>query len=273
MAVAFYNYVVVGASNDTFNDGGVRTITSGLYRFDEFVEAFLNAWTTVGRRVLLSDTGFVTLDNNGGANFAITWPAADVALRDYLGFTADLAAANSYIAPRRVRGAWHSTFASLAEFDPVPTGHATQRRSRGGLTRSTWQGRLVDEVEFVLQFLSNDRRLSSPASAVATTYAGAAATEQGLTEYAHARDFWFDATAAANQGFSDGRPVVFFEDEADVGFTMNDAAAPAWNSITTEFTTWVFAVEALAKLRREKVLTGKRTHYHLRLPATEYVSP
>lgn len=272
MAVAFYNYVVVGASNDSFNDGAGRTVASGLYRFDEFVEAFLDAAGFAGRRLTLSDQGFVTIDNNGGANFAITW--TDTALRDFLGYTGNLAAANSYAAPRRVRGAWHSTFASLAEFDPVPTGRASQRRSRGGLTRSTWQGRLVDEVEFVLQYLSNDRRLSSPASASGITYANAGATEQGLTEYAHARDFWFDATSAANQGFSDGRPVVFFEDEADVGFTMDSAAAPAWNSLTSgEFSTWVFAAEALERLRREKVLAGKRTHYHLRLPAGEYVAP
>jgi hypothetical protein len=272
VAVAFYNYVVVGASNDNFNDGAGRTIASGMYRFDEFAEAFLDAAGFAGRRLTLSDQGFVTIDSNGGANFAITW--TDTALRDFLGYTGNLAAANTYAAPRRVRGAWHSTFATLAEFDPVPTGAASQRRSRGGLTRSTWQGRIVDEVEFYLQFLSNDRRLTSPAGASGITYQDAGSADPGLTEYAHARDFWFDATSAANQGFSDGRPVVFFEDETDVGFTMDSAAAPAWDSLSSgTFTTWVVGVDALARLRRDKVLAGKRTHYHLRLPAVEYVEP
>lgn len=273
MGVAFYNYVWVGGSNDTFTDaGGAQEITNGLYRFDEFAEAFLATWSLANRRFSLSDNGFVTLDNNGGANFTIAW--TDTAVRDFLGFTADLAAANTYTAPRMVRGSFTAVNCTLTDFDPKPSGYSNQRRSRGGLTRSTWQGRLIDQCGFSLFALKNSARLESPAAAVATTYANAAATETGLTEYKQARDHWYDATSASNQGWCDGRPVVFFEDNSDVGFTMTSASSPAWDSLTSgEFSEWVFLKESLEIFGSEKVRPPLTHLYNLSWQAVEHVSP
>lgn len=272
MSVAFFNYVVVGADNEDFtDDAGAQVITSGIYRFDEFVYYFLDAWTKANRRVALSASGHLTLSTSDASNFSITW-AANGYLRDMMGFTGDLAASSAYIAPRKVRCAWHAVHATLREHDPQPIGRAKQTRSMGGVTRTTWMGRRLDSTVFGLQFASSSARLVSPAGAVATTYENAAATEDGLTEYLHARDFWSDCTSVANQGWSDGRPVTYFGDASDSGFTMTSASAPAWNGDTT-FSEWVFDAEACSAFPRSKDRPPLTTMYSMTIPAVEYVAP
>jgi hypothetical protein len=272
MSVAFLNHVVVGADNEDFTDDtGAQVITNGLWRFDEFVYYFLDTWTKANRRIALSSTGHLTLSTSDASNFSITW-AANGYLRDMMGFTGNLAAASSYTAPRKVRCAWHAVNATLREHDPQPVGMARQTRSMGGVTRTTWMGRRLDVTVFEVQFASSASRLVSPSGAVATTYANAAATEDGLTEYRHARDFWSDCTSVANQGWSDGRPVTFFESAADSAFTMTSASAPAWNGLAT-FSNWVFDAEACSAFPRQKDRPPLTTLYSMRIPAAEYVAP
>lgn len=281
MAVAFFNYVVVGASNDSFTDDlGAQTVASGIYRFDAFIEAFLDTWTRADRRVTLSSAGHITLDNTTPANFSITWN--DTALRDMLGFTCDLGtgaggaapAAPSYTAPRKVRCAWHAVSATLRDHDPQPIGHAKQTRSLGGVTRTTWMGKRLNQTTFEIQFASSASRLVSPAAAVLTTYANAAATEQGLTEYLHARDFWSDCTSAANQGWSDGRPVTFFDDASRSIFTMTPASTPPWAALASNlWSEWVFDAASCSEFPRVKDRPPLTTMYSMRFPAVEYVAP
>lgn len=273
MSVAFFNYVVVGASNQDFTDDtGAKILTSGLYRFDAFAVEFLARWSKANRQFILSSTGHVTLSTSDVSNFSITWD--DTALRDMLGFTGNLAAAASYTAPRKLRCAWHAVNATLREHDPQPMGTTKQTRSMGGVTRTTWMGRRYNATVFEVQFASSAARLVSPSAAMATTYANAAATESGLTEYLHARDFWSDCTSAANQGWSDGRPVTYFGDATDSDFTMNSASAAAWNSVASNlFSDWVFDVEACSAFPRSKDRPPLTTLYSMRFPATEYVAP
>lgn len=272
MSVAFFNYVVIGADNEDFtDDAGAQVITNGLHRFDQFVYYFLDTWAKANRRIALSSTGHLTLSTSDASVFSITW-AANGYLRDLMGFTADLAAASSYTAPRKVRCAWHAVASTLREHDPQPIGMAKQTRSMGGVTRTTWMGRRLDSTVFELQFASNASRLVSPSGAVATTYANAASTEDGLTEYRHARDFWSDCTSVANQGWSDGRPVTFFESADDSDFTMTSASAPAWNSVTS-FSEWVFDGAACSQFPRAKDRPPLTTLYSMTIPAVEYVAP
>lgn len=279
---AFWNYLYVGENNDDFtiNVGGASpvSLTHGRYTFFGFLDHFLDICQSGagagGLRLGLSNTGHLTIDSNGGANFALTW--TDTALRDLLGFTLDLGgAANTYTGSRRVRGSYYmgnagaATLSTIRDHDPKPGLTAvSQTESIAGVIRTTIPAKRRNRSEFRLQFLDNSCRLVSPAGCVGTTYAGAAATDPGLTEYKHAMDFWHDALTVASQGWCDGRPVEFFETSPTIAI----AAAPAAPA-STAYTTWVFDAAVCENWPAPKAREPKTTLYHLALPAREYTAP
>lgn len=279
---AFWNYIYVGEDNDDFsiNVGGASAVslTHGRYTMFGFLDHFLDICQTGagagGIRLGVSSTGHVTIDNNGGANFALTWTDTD--LRDLLGFTANLGgAANSYTGTRRMRGSYYmgnaavATASTIREHDPKPgLTHASQTESLGGVIRTTIGAKRRNMTEFQLQFLDHSARLVSPAGAAGTTYADAAATESGLTEYAHAKDFWHDALTVASQGWCDGRPVEFFETSPTIAISAAPSA-PA----STEYSTWVFGPAVCENWPGVKARPPKTTLYNITLPAKEYTAP
>lgn len=247
------NDVVVGAAVDGFTDDtGAKTITNGIYRFDEFVEAFLDVWSAANRRFTLRDDGHVQLDNNGGGDFSITFD--DPALMSVLGFNGNLAGSNLYISPQKIRCGWHAVLATLRELHIRPAhGECTQELTLGLVPYGSAMPVVAKTARLEIQFMGNAARLVSPSGASGTTYAALAASSLGLTEYAHMRDFAYDDTDAAKQGFGDGRRIVVFEDQGNSGFTMNATDNPAWEDLSSElFSQWVLTKESRDQLAVEK---------------------
>lgn len=278
----FWNQITIGPQTQNFqtddNDDGAgmasHVLTNGATTWDALLNDIATDIATdiAAVRIGLSTTGHVTIDNNGGVNFRVVW--TDTALRDLLGYTATtLTGANSYLAPRRIRAAYYPTQATVREHYPVPAYPMfAQTRALSGVTRTTIGGPDIDEAEFELQYLDDSSRLVSPAGAMATTYANAAATETGLTEYRHARDHWWMAGSANQQGWVDGRPVRYFANASDA---VRPLAGGAWSPGSTTYTTWVLrgAGDNAGGFPATKMRPPRTIHHRLEIAATEYVAP
>ena len=125
-----------------------------------------------------------------------------------------------------------------------------------------------DKATFALQFLDNTARFVSPAGAVATTYANATGTNAiALTQYEHAKTRWWDSTTVAYQGWSDGRPVMYFADAAtDCTFALT---AAAWAFAGVPYTEWVFDAAVCQDFSAVKSRPPRTSQYHLTLPCAE----
>lgn len=273
MPFCFWNALRIGSANRDFQvNGNGKTIATTVTRLEGLLNDLLADLQSevAACRVGLSSTGHVTLDSNGGANFSVTW--TDTPLRDLLGFTGNLAAANSYIAPRRVGGAWYATHgggplaATLQEHDPQPgLVHVSQTFALSGLSRTSRSGVRQLAGTFDLRNLDNSARYVSPAGATGTTYASAAATDPGLTSYLHARERWYDSTDVAQQGYSDGREVYYF------------ATAPSWSpsgapQVVTPTSAWVVLEDDLRRFGARKEAPPKSHAYRLTLAVRELLT-
>lgn len=228
----FQNRIEIGDQTKDFVDGGgARTIDKGLYTWDTFRTAFLAAWVQAGERFGISADGFVTLDDNGGANFTITW--TDTALRDLLGFTADLAGANSYTASRKIRGAWYPTKIVNAALIKPRHAKVTQETCLSGKRRTFHSGNVYDRCHFQVLFVDGVTELASPTGFFGTSYVGT-----GITDHSHARDFWWDTSVASSQGWSNGKPVRYFADRANAAIALGAAAGFTYTA--ANFSTWNF---------------------------------
>ena len=274
MGAAFLNWIRIGPANQNFsiNVGGgavAKTVPSGLYTYWELRNAFqLQAQGTAATfRSGIDSDGFWQFDVTVGT-FAIVW--TDTALRDLLGWTTDIAAGTSSKAPRRMRGAFHVSPATIREHYPLPR-YAVAREtvSIGGVTRADTSVVQYDETTFEIQFIDALARYVSQSGADATTYANAAATATGLTAWHHARDCWYPASDVASQGWSDGRPVMFFEDATDSAIALSVGAA----SEPSDYTTWQFTDKARESFASQKERPPRNVHHRLTLPAREYVAP
>lgn len=265
----FMNRLAIGPNTDSFTDTAPRTIANGLYHWDEFRTAFLAAWTTAGKRMGISSAGFITLDNNGGANFGISWPT-DTALRDLMGFTGDLAGANSYTAPRQFHGSWHPQKIINAAIAKPRFAHSTQNGCLSGKRRGFYSGSKYQRARFLVQFVDGVTELASPAGCVVTggntTYVGT-----GETDYLHAMDHWWDP-AVAEQGWGGtGRPVRYFADRLDSAIDQTDAAG--FTYATADYTTWNFDqkyLEDWAEVAKE-FRYPRTVHYTIEWDAQEEV--
>lgn len=256
MLSAFHNRIEIGSQTATFTDTALRTIPTGLYHWDELRTAFLAAWTTVGRRFGLSSAGFVTLDNGGGAPWGITWTSSK--LRDILGFTTDLAAANTYTASRNIRGAWHPTKSVNSVIAKPRFAIVNQESTLSGKRRTFYSGARYQRARFLVQYVNALTELASPSGFYGTSYVGTA-----ITDYLHARDYWWDTSDAAYQGWSNGRPVRFFANRSDASIDQTDAAGFTFTA--ADYTTWNFdakACEDWAEIATERI-PAQTLHYTL----------
>jgi hypothetical protein len=162
-----------------------------------------------------------------------------------------------------------SVQSTIRDFDPKPAvSGVSQTTSIAGVRRTNLAAVNYDEATFELQFLDNSARLVTPVTGAGTTYAAAAATEDGLTEYRHAMDFWHDANSVASQGWKDGRPVQFFLTSPTIALS---AAPPA--PTATDYSTWVFDAPVCERWPGVKARPPKTTLYNVTLPAIEYKAP
>ena len=278
----FHNLIWVGPGNQNFNanDGlGAQAVvlTAGSYTWDAFRNEFLARIQALGGatfaavRMGISASGHVTIDTNGGANLSLTFTAGDTDIGKLLGFTTDLAGANSYLAPRRIRGAYYLSGATLREHDAKHSlTQVAQTIALSGVSRTTISGSKIDLAKFELQFLDNSARLVSPAGAVATTYANALATAVGLTEYDTAHSIWWDSTNVGYQGWNDGRPVRYFALSSDATIALSAAASTYTASL---YTTWVFSEKNCKEWDAKKSRPPKTTSYSIDIEAQQYVAP
>lgn len=233
----FHNRLEIGPQTQFFTDTAPRTIATGLYHWDEFRTAFLAAWTTAGKRFGLTSAGFVTLDNGGGAVFAITWTSPK--LRDLLGYTADLGGANTYTASRKIRGAWHPMKPVNSAIAKPRFASVNQEETLSGKRRTFYSGAKYQRAQFAVHYVDGLTELASPAGYCGTGYSGL-----GLTDYTHARDNWWDTSDAASQGWANGRPVRFFADRDDADIAAGLAAN--YTFVAANYSTWNFDAKACA---------------------------
>ena len=267
----FWNQIDVGPGNQNFVvNAGAVVVPAG--RYASFL-SLRNAFMTAAQAVVatlrsgVSNIGHFTVDNNGGAAFSITF--TDAELGYLLGFTGNLAAANTYTGPRRIGASLYLEHgggphpATIREHDPVPEMmHVAQTDALSGKRRTTRSGVRRDAASFELQFLDNTARFVSPTTATGTTYASAATGtyDIGLTQYTHARDRWWDSTLVAAQGWSDGRKIRYFEDSA--GATFSTTAA-AWAFSGSPYTEWIPDAESCRTFARVKSRPPQTTRYNL----------
>lgn len=282
----FWNAIHVGPGNQNFtvNIGGgpvACTVTSGVYAsFLEFRNAFMTAAQTVRAtlRSAITNKGYLSLDDGGAGAYAIVW--TDVALGYLLGFTTDLASAASHIAPRRIGASLYletdtGLAATIEDHEPLPGfAHVSQTESLGAIRRTTRSGVRRKRASFAIRFLDNTARFTSPASAVATTYAndtGASTFSIGLTQYEHAKYRWYDCSNVAAQGWADGRRIRYFTDADNATFALS-AAAWAFSS-SSVYSDWIADGEACQEFAATKARNALTTKYHLTLHVCEYFSP
>lgn len=279
----FWNEIQVGPGNKDFIiNAGSASIAQGTYAsFLEFRNAFMTAAQTVVAtlRSGISSTGHFTIDNNGGANFTVTF--SDIEIGYLLGFTGSLsAAANTFTAPRRIGaslylehgGGRHA--ATIKEHDPMPgLVHVTQTEALSGVRRTTRSGVRRKRARFEIQFLDNSARFVSPSGAVTTTYAnaGTAVYDIGLTQFEHAKFRWWDPSNIAAQGWGDGRRIRFIEDSTNATFAQS-AAAWAWAS-PAPYTDWVADADSCKEFGAEKARPPSTAAYHMTVPVSEYFTP
>ncbi len=285
MTACFWNAIHVGPGNCnvSVNGGATRTVANGVYNsFLSFRNAFMTAVQTdvATLRSGLTSTGYFTIDNNGGA--AYTMDFIDQELGYLLGFTADLASANTHTAPRRIGASLYlehgggPTAATIGEHDPMPgLVHVTQTEALSGIRRTTRSGVRRKRTVFTLQFLDNTARFVSPSAAVATTYANAgtsAAYDIGLTQYEHAKYRWWDSTNISAQGWSDGRRLRYFSDvgTAGSGAAVYAQTAAAWAFTGVQYTDWTVDMEACQQFPGVKVRPPLTTKYHVTIPVCEF---
>lgn len=278
----FWNEIQVGPGLQNFSiNAGACTITAGTYStFREFRNAFMTAAQTsvATLRSGLSSTGHFTLDNNGGANFTVTF--TDIAIGYLLGYTGSIAiAGQSWTGSRRIGASLYlehgggPTAATIGEHDPKPgLVHVSQTEALSGLRRTTRSGVQRKRAAFSLQFLDNTALYVTPSSATGTTYAAnaGAAFDIGLTQYAHAKERWYDSTRVEAQGWSDGRRIRYFPDSATTTYALTAAAwsAPA----ATAYSDWVADETACAEFSAEKARPPQTTKYHWTIPVWEYLT-
>lgn len=275
---AFWNQLRIGTPGAAQhfrtddNDDGVglvaHTIPPGYYYADTLRNALLTLIATdiAAIRIAISTTGHWTFDNNGGGNFRIV--IDDPWLGVFLGFTSvTLTGQNSYTGSRRMRGSWYPDRPpSIYDPQPYAAGGASQEFAASGAAASEACGEEPDETQFEFPAVNNVTEYSSPAGSYGASYGGA-----GITDFSHARDFWWklkDASGYQVHGWRNGRPVRWFPDRDDSDIAISGAGHTHSSSL---FTTWIF--DKLERWGDVAVPTRNRmsTLYDLNWHAREYV--
>lgn len=279
---AFLNRIYIGApANGSYHfqtdddDGGVnppvnQLLTQGWYTWDTLRTAMLTLIQTdiPTARMGLSSTGHWTFDKTGGGtNFSITF--ADTWLARLFGcVVSPLTGAQSYTLSRRARGMWMPSV-PVAEFRQEPAGDGEDVRSNAGVLTTNVTGDEVVQSKIVMRHIDNVTEYTSPAGSYGTTYVGT-----GITEYYHAREFWWrlEDGVYANQGWRDGRYFDYFADAANAAIPITSALGYTYSS--SNYTRWqAKGGEKQDWAKIAQPIFNYLAFFDLTIPVQAYVSP
>jgi len=204
----------------TGTSSGTSTVAAGTYTITSFCTALGTAWSatttdTVTATPSLGEAGTQIVTIASSANLAVTWTDTDQ--RDLLGYTGNLTAATSHVAPNGCQGVWLPDCELNSPYGPNDPGHYDSDMAQ-----------LMSPTGVVVTYVSNIRRRIPElrwghiTRARARTYAETGA----ITSF---ESFWYQTQLGTLSYFLPGAPITLVWD-ADSAFSGTN--------ITVYYMTW-----------------------------------